>query len=138
LSWSTRTSIAGFRERTFNAKRCFLGTQMRKRTETSLVLTPAQAALIRRRLTPHINTGLRSQAGPFLVVVLDRTPNWCMDLVVRAPDEDAAARKAIQRRKADHDITAPYGDGGFTAIAIFSRQELARILKTMELPEPEV
>jgi hypothetical protein len=75
----------------------------------------------------------------FLVIVMDEAAGTGSDRVVKAADDEAAAREAVQRSKADHDL----GDlddeaAGFKAIAVYSQEDLVRILKVMELPEPDL
>jgi hypothetical protein len=71
-----------------------------------------------------------------LVAVLDEATRSCCSPVVRAADEEAAAQQALQGCKAEHDL----GDlddqaAGFKAVAVYSQEDVVRILSVMELPE---
>ena len=111
---------------------------MRPFTETKPIRAGRQAVAIGEEPPPTPGTGLDVPKKPFLVIILDETSNWCIDLLVRSPDAQAAARAAIQRRKADHSIADRDGDGGFKVMMILDRDDLARNLRMMELPEPDL
>ena len=95
-----------------------------------------RAARSNAKTTPVATSGQRT----FLVLVLDEAIETCCGPVVKAADEEAAALAAVQRGKADHDLSDNLDDeaAGFTAVAVYSREKLQQIVNKMELPEPDV
>lgn len=76
---------------------------------------------------------------PFLVIVLDQAVGTSYERVVRAVDGQAAARKAVQECKDSNDLGDQSDeDAGFKAIAVFDREDLSHLLRTMDLPEPDL
>jgi hypothetical protein len=74
-----------------------------------------------------------------LVVVLDEATRSCCSPVVRAADEEAAAQQALQGCQADHDLSdLDDRAAGFKAVAVYSQEDVVRILRLMELPVPEL
>ena len=105
---------------------------MRNTIQSQAAQSEDQAAPSSAKSTP---APTRSQRA-FLVVVMDEADGTCCGSVVKAVDEEAAAVEAVQRCKAEHDL----GDlddraAGFKAVAVYSREDLVRILSVMELPE---
>lgn len=94
-----------------------------------------QAACSSATSTPVPASGQQS----FLVIVMDEAAGTGNGRVVKAAGNEAAAREAVQRCKADHDLSdLDDRAAGFKAVAVYSREELVRILTVMELPEPDL
>jgi len=76
---------------------------------------------------------------PFLVIVLDQALGTSCERLVRAVDDEAAARMAVQECKDDSELSNQSDEeAGFKAIAIFDRRDLAHILRMRDLPEPDL
>jgi hypothetical protein len=76
---------------------------------------------------------------PFLVIVLDESDDTGCGVVVRAQDSEAAERKALDERKAEHDLSDVDDEAaGFKAVAVFGYEYLVEIVREMEMPEPDV
>jgi hypothetical protein len=80
-----------------------------------------------------------AEEEPFLVIVLDQADDTGHGLVVRAEHYEAAETKALERFKADNELShLSDADAGFKAIATYSRDCLHSFVREMELPEPEI
>ena len=105
---------------------------MRTTIQSQAAQSEDQAAPSSVKSTP---APTRSQRA-FLVVVMDEADGTCCGSVVRAADEEAAAQQALQGCKAEHGL----GDlddqaAGFKVVAVYSQEDVVRILSVMELPE---
>ena len=82
----------------------------------------------------------RKQSSLFLVMVLDEAFGGSCDLrVVRAPDQAAAERAAVESRKADHGLQGQSDDeAGFTPVYSFCREELQVWLDELTNPKSHV
>jgi hypothetical protein len=70
---------------------------------------------------------------------MDEADGTCCGSVVKAADEEAAALEAVRQCNADHDLDDLDDEAaGFKAVAVYGREDLVRIQKVMELPEPDL
>jgi len=75
----------------------------------------------------------------FLVILFDESADTGCGVVVRAEHAEAAERKALDKRKAEHDLRDVDDEAaGFKTIAIFGYDYLVQVVREMEMPEPEV
>ena len=108
---------------------------MRNTIQNQAAQSEDQAAPSIAKSTP---APTRSQRA-FLVVVRDEADGTCCGSVVKAADEEAAALEAVRRCKADQGLDDLDDQAaGFKAVAVYSGEDLVRILNVMEMPEPDV
>jgi hypothetical protein len=75
---------------------------------------------------------------PFLVIVLDESDNSGGGVVVRAEHLEAAERKALDERKAEHGLSDLDDQAaGFKAIVVLGYDDLLGVVRDMEMPEPD-
>ena len=88
-------------------------------------------------------TTARSKRSPtsntFLVIVLDTREDTAISAIVQAESRWAAKHQTVAKSKAEHDISNFEDEAaGFKAVASYSREQLANLLRQMELPAPDV
>ena len=70
---------------------------------------------------------------------MNEASGTCCSRVIKAADAELGAVEAVHQCKADHDLAELDDEAaGFKAVAIYSKEHLAQILRTMELPEPDL
>jgi hypothetical protein len=97
-----------------------------------------QAAVIKAKPLPVQNRSPKARKEPFFTIVRDEVDDSHLEFVVLAEDDEEAGREGVQRRKDAHQITDPDDDSGFKAVAVFTHEDLSRILRKMELFAPDV
>ena len=90
------------------------------------ILSPQREAGRGLAESPPAKHAGRKPPSLFLVMVLDEACGGNYDIrVVRAPDQTAAERAAVESRKEDHDLQGQSDDeAGFTPVYSFDRDEL--------------